>query len=230
MKVFLSTIACFILLGNINAQEKIGLDHRLVPIDKGETAIYYLTSTQNDNGLYSVILYYIDMQILMRGNSIDKLGQELDGESVWFYKNGSIQSEGLYKNGQKQGTWKRYNEDGSVKSDRHYSEVSMDNIVFNSALYMPKPQVESQNFNAYINSMIKKDRLFDLYALSPIAIQVVITNEGVVSDKKYDDRLSMDDMKVLDDYISAIPSWKPGSNGTQEINVRVNYSVKLSTD
>lgn len=227
---FLTTIVFIFILGILSAQEKVGLNHRLAPIEKGETAIYYLSSASNENGLYSVILYYDDMQILMRGTSIDNLGQKLDGESVWFYKSGSIQSQGLYRNGQKQGTWKRFNEDGTVKSDRHYSEVSMDNIVFNSALYMPKPQVESQNFESFINTMIKRDRLFDLYALSPIAIQIVITNEGIVSDKKYDDRLSMDDMKTLDDYISSIPSWKPGSNGTQNINVRVNYSVKLSTD
>lgn len=226
----ISSIVFVFILGDIYSQEKIGLDHRLTPIKNGEIAIYYLSYDRPDNGLYTITLFYNDLQILMRGNSIDSLGQQLEGKSIWFYKNGIVQSEGLYKNGQKQGTWKRFNEDGTVKSDRHYSEVSMDNIVFNSALYMPKPQVQSENFEGYINEMIKQDRLFDLYTLSPIAIQLVITNVGIVVDKKYDDRLSMDDMKVLDNYIAAIPTWKPGSNGTQKINVRVNYSVKLSTD
>jgi hypothetical protein len=223
-------IAFSFLFSSIKAQDKIGLNHRLAPCKKSETPVYYLSYYQSENGYYIVNLFYTDDQPLMVGTSIDSLGQLLDGTSTWYYKNGNIQAEGEYKSGQKQGTWKRYTEDGSPKSDRHYSEVSMDNIVFNSALYMPKPQIESGSFETYIKGYVLEERQFDLIAYSPIVIQLIITNEGIVSDRKYDDRLSMDEMRILDNYINEIPAWKPGSNGTQNINVRVTYSVDLSID
>jgi len=222
-------IIVFIFISSVaNSQAKIGLNHRLAPCKKGETPVYFLSADYAEEGHYIIKLYYADDKPLMVGTALDSLGQLLDGKSTWFYKNGNIQAEGEYKSGQKQGTWKRFNDDGSPKTDRHYSEVSMDNIVFNSALYMPKPQVESQNFEEYIRSNIKEERQFELLAYSPIIIQLLITNEGDVTDRKYDDRLSMEEMEIIDQYISKIPSWKPGSNGTQNINVRVTYSVDLS--
>lgn len=230
MKNLVISIVFIFISGLLVSQSKIGLDHRLTPVTKGEKAIYFLSYTASENGNYLIHLYYSDEHILMKGSSLDSLAQQLDGLSVWYYKNGNVQAEGEYKNGQKQGTWKRYNEDGSPKSDRHYSEVSMNNIVFNSALYMPKPEVSSKNFEAFIKEKIIEQRQFDLIAYSPVAIQLIITNEGTVADRKYDDRLSMDEMKTLDNIINEIPSWKAGSNGTQNINVRVNYSIDLTID
>lgn len=228
MKNTVSTIAFIFIVSLLSAQSTVGLNHRLSPIKKGETPIYYLNYQNTDKGYFIVKLYYSDNQLLMQGNSLDSLAQQLDGLSVWYYKNGNIQAEGEYKNGQKQGTWKRYNEDGSPKPDRHYSEVSMNNIVFNSALYMPRPQVKENSFEAYIKEKVKEYHQFELIEFSPIAIQLIITNEGIVTDRKYDDRLSMDQMKTLDNYLNEIPSWKAGSNGTQKINVRVTYSVDLT--
>ena len=213
-----------------NSQTKIGLNHRLAPCKKGETPVYFLSGDLAEDGHYRINLYYPDDKPLMVGTALDSLGQLLDGKSTWFYKNGNIQAEGEYKSGQKQGTWKRYNDDGTRKTDRHYSEVSMDNIVFNSALYMPKPQVESEKFEEFIKANIMEERQFELLNYSPIVIQLLITNEGNVTDRKYDDRLSMEEMEIIDQYINKIPSWKPGSNGTQNINVRVTYSVDLSTN
>lgn len=214
--------------GNANAQNKIGLDHRLSPIEKDESPIYFLKYQSSDEGDYTIQLFYGDGKVLMKGTSKDSLGSQLVGKSIWYYKNGNVQSEGEYVNGQKQGTWLRYNEDGSRKSDRHYSDVNMDNIIFNSALYMPKPVVDYKTFEDYIKAMVIKNRQFDLLTFTPIAIQLVVTNQGVVAERKYDNRLSMDEMKVLDDYINLIPSWKSGSNGTQKLNVRVNYEVDLT--
>jgi hypothetical protein len=214
----------------IFSQDKIGLDHRLAPVKKGEAAIYFLSYSLNEDGSYEVQFYYPNDQLLMQGNSMDSLGQILEGMTTWYYKNGNIQSEGAYKNGQKQGTWKRYNEDGSAKADRHYSAVSMNNIVFNSALYMPKPLIEQKNFDSYIKDKVMENRLFDLIPYSPIKIQLIISNEGLVVDKKFDDRLSNEEMQKLNAFIDEIPAWKAGSNGTQNINVRVDYLIDLTTD
>jgi hypothetical protein len=223
-------IVFVLLVGNLNAQNKVGLNHQLAAVKKGENPIYYLEYQLSEANKYTIQLFYKEGNLLMRGTSMDSLANKLIGNATWYYKNGNIQSEGEYNNGQKQGTWIRYNEDGSRKPDRHYSEVNMGNIIFNSALYMPKPMVDYENFEAYIKAMILKNRQFELLAFSPLAIQFIVTNKGVIKDRKYDDRLTVDEMGIIDSYIDSIPSWKPGSNGTQNINVRMNYSLDLSND
>ena len=163
----------------------------------------------------------------MTGKSLDSLGQQLNGFSQWYYKNGNLQAAGNYKAAQKQGTWKRYNEDGSKKSDRHYSDVNMTNIVFNSALYMPKPAGIDQNFEDFVKDKVIEEQAMDIVSLSPIAIQMLIANDGTLREIKYDDRLSVQEMSVLNEIIKQIPSWSPGNNGSQNLNVRVNYLLKF---
>lgn len=220
-------IAAIVFTGNLVAQDFVGLDHRLQPSSKSQTPTYLLQYQARDDGNFNVKIFYSDEQILMEGGSIDSLGQHLDGISRWYYKNGNLQSEGEYNNGRKQGTWKRYTEDGSPKADRHYSEVNMNNIVFNSALVMPKPLGDIKSFENFVEDMVMQERYFDIVALSPIKIQFIITREGILSDMKIDDRLSYHEMQLLGLIIKLIPGWSPGSNGTQTINVRVNYSISF---
>lgn len=222
------TLVFFVLI--LNAQNSVGLNHSLHPIKKGESAIYNLEYQAGDSGLYNVKIYYSDDHLLMSGTSLDSLGQQLNGESTWYYKNGQLQANGSYKCSQKIGVWKRYNEDGSKKPDRHYSDVNMKTIVFNSALIMPKPKVENSNFEEYVIQNIMDDHAFDIVAYSPVAIQLLIGLDGSVQETKYDDRLTMDEMETLARIIKKIPSWSPGSNGTQNLNVRVNYLVKFPTE
>jgi hypothetical protein len=220
-------LSCFICVLNANAQQIVGLNHSLHPLKNSEEAIYNLQYQWNDSGYFDVKIFYSDQHLLMTGRSLDSLGQQLNGYSKWYYKNGNLQAEGNYKSAQKQGTWKRYNEDGSKKSDRHYSDVSMNNIVFNSALYMPKPIGVDQNFEDFVKAKVIEEQAMDIVSLSPVAIQMLIANDGSLREIKYDDRLSIQEMTVLDEIIKQIPSWSPGSNGSQNLNVQVNYLLKF---
>ncbi len=229
-KHFITILTSVFFVLALNAQNSVGLNHSLHPIKKGEIPIYNLEYQVGDSGIYIVKIYYSDDHLLMSGFSLDSLGQQLNGESTWYYKNGQLQAQGSYKCSQKLGVWKRYNEDGSRKPDRHYSNVNMNTIVFNSALVMPKPKVDSLNFEEYIIKNVIAERAFDIVSYSPVAIQLLIGNDGSVRETKYDDRLTMDEMETLAQMIKKIPSWSPGSNGTQNLNVRVNYLVKFPTE
>ena len=87
------------------AQKKlVPLDHKLQPIQSENDAVYILESNELDSNAYDVKIYYADMTPLMDGHSKDDSGQVLTGESVWYYKNGQVQSEGEYIDGRKSGT------------------------------------------------------------------------------------------------------------------------------
>lgn len=166
----------------------------------------------------------------MIGNSIDSLGQRLDGICTYYFENGNIQSEGSYSNGRKSGSWKRFTSDGSQKSDRLYSDVSMETVIFNSALIMPKPKVYQHDFEKFVKEILIKEAEIEIIELSPIGIQLVIDRNGKITERLFDDRLSLKNMNTIDEIIKAIPSWEAGSTGSQKINVRVNYSLDFSTD
>ena len=204
-KHFITILSSVFFVLILNAQNSIGLNHSLHPIKNGENAIYHLEYQASDSGVYSVKIYYSDDHLLMTGFSLDSLGQQLNGSSKWYYKNGQLQAQGTYKFSQKLGVWERYNEDGSRKPDRHYSDVNMNTIVFNSALVMPKPKVNDLNFEEYIIQSVMEERAFDIVSYSPIAIQLLIGNDGSVQETKYDDRLTMDEMETLAQIIKKIP-------------------------
>lgn len=211
-------------------QQYYGLDHNLNPIGNNNDPSYFISFENSETGLYSVKIYYASMNLLMTGNSIDSLGQRLDGNCRFYYDNGDIQSEGAYSNGRKSGVWKRYNTDGSRKMDRIYSDVSMETVIFNSALIMPKPLCDANGFEEFVKNAVIKEGIIAIIELSPIAIQLVIDRNGKVTERRFDDRLSLQSMNTLDQIIKQIPSWEAGSTGTQKINVRVNYKIDFSTD
>jgi len=39
---------------------------------------------------------------------------KLNGDASFYYDSGNIKIEGIYKNGQKEGKWKNYTEDGNI--------------------------------------------------------------------------------------------------------------------
>ena len=68
--------------------------------------------------LKKFIISYSSLLILLVGFSVDNFAQEINpnGKNVFYYENGRIASEGLFKNGLPQGIWKSYYEDGTLKS------------------------------------------------------------------------------------------------------------------
>jgi antitoxin component YwqK of YwqJK toxin-antitoxin module len=211
----------------MSGQQYYGLDHNLTFIRDNSKPSYFISFEKLDEIRYDIVFYYSSKRILMKGKSLDSLGQRLDGTCLYYYENGSIQSEGVYKNGRKSGVWKRFNVDGSSKTDRVYSDLSMETIVFNSARFMPKPNVLNNDFEKYVRVQLSNN-IDEFISLSPIAIQLVVDIKGIVTESLFDDRLSLENMRILNGIIKSIPSWEPGSTGTQKINVRVNYSIDFS--
>lgn len=223
-------ILCLLCAGYLSGQHYYGLDHSLHPIDNKSEAIYFLDFEKSDTGNFVIHIYYSSMKLLMNGNSIDSLGQRLDGLCTFYYETGKVQSEGIYIKGRKSGAWKRYNQDGSPKSDRIYSDINMETIIFNSALIMPKPNCSADGFEEFIKTRLIIENALEIIELSPIAIQLVINVNGEVAERMFDERLSLEKMKIIDSIIRQIPSWEAGYTGTQKINVRVNYSIDFSNN
>ena len=163
----------------------------------------------------------------MNGSAMDKEGIRLNGWSQWYHINGLIESEGFYENGAKIGVWKRYKTNGEPKADKMYSNVNMNNIIFNSARVMPKPAEQIPDLNTYISEKLIQERAFDIIELSPIKTQFIIFRNGSIGEIKIDDKLSQNQYQIIKQIIEYMPAWIPGSNGTQTINVRLELNIEL---
>lgn len=163
----------------------------------------------------------------MEGFALDEKGQQLEGQSTWYHPNGRVESKGTYFNGKKQGVWKRYDAQGKPKNDRTYSAVNMDTYIFESALVMPSPPDAYAPLNDYLSTRIIAVYGDKLNHLSPLHIQLVIDLSGHITEILIDDRLSNKDHMWLRQQVEGTSKWTPGNNGSQNLNVRVNYLIDL---
>lgn len=88
-----------------------------------EHAMYQRTSNLLDDGHYHVKISFLDGQTRMLGRYSDK---QLDTEEGWFvfyFATGGRESQGHYHEGQRVGTWNRWDWQGNALSDRFYSDI-----------------------------------------------------------------------------------------------------------
>ena len=224
-------IILFLLVGSfflqLEGQDKIWLDASLNIIDSKKDASYYQIIQKIDSSVYSINYFRLNNILLMKGNALDAEGKRLNGWSEWYHENGLIESKGFYDNGAKIGVWKRYKPNGEPKPYKVYSNITMDNIVFNSARVLPKPPYQIPDLNTYIKDKLIQEQAFDIIALSPINLQFIVYRNGSIAELRIDEKLTQNQHQLLKQVIEDMPSWIPGSNGTQTINVRLDIKIEM---
>ena len=92
------------------------------PVPDVDQHKYYRTAIPDQDGKFSVEVFYLSGNIKMRGTYLDPKLQTEEGFFQYFYQDGSIESQGNYVKGQKTGTWQRFQADGTRKIDHYYPE------------------------------------------------------------------------------------------------------------
>lgn len=88
-------------------------------------AQYYRETLALDNGKYKTEVFFLSGKTKMIGEYLDEDLESEDGFFQFFYWNGYLESEGMFKNGRKVGVWKRFESDGTPKNDRIYPKETM---------------------------------------------------------------------------------------------------------
>lgn len=110
------------LTASAQFSSKQPLNQLLEPVLAMDQSKYYRTAVPNENGKFSVEVFYLSGNIKMRGTYLDRSLHTEDGFFQFFYQDGSIESQGNYVKGQKTGTWQRFQADGTPKKDHYYPE------------------------------------------------------------------------------------------------------------
>ncbi|MFK7757156.1 MAG: toxin-antitoxin system YwqK family antitoxin [Flavobacteriales bacterium] len=101
------------------ALDKTFLDAEFNPIADTTEAKYYRTVAHADPLFYTEV-HFITNEMQMKGHYSDSSLTTLQGECSYYFKNGQLESQGLYEDGKRVGYWKRYTSDGIRKIDRYY--------------------------------------------------------------------------------------------------------------
>lgn len=95
------------------------VDELLQPVERGEAA-FRRKAVLNEDGYYHVHILFLDGKPRMTGRYCDEALQNEDGWFVYFFYAGHKESEGAYVEGDKAGTWQRWDWTGKALPDRHY--------------------------------------------------------------------------------------------------------------
>jgi hypothetical protein len=126
MKTKLFTlIALLVLTTSAFAQTTTQLLDAQLNITKNKTTVKYTrTITKIGESLYQAQINFQTGELMMTGTYLDEALTIPQGEFVYFFANGTKESQGLYEAGQRVGAWQRWNFDGAQKPDRYYQEAT----------------------------------------------------------------------------------------------------------
>ena len=126
MKTKLFTlIALLVLTTSAFAQTTTQLLDAQLNVTKNKAiAKFTRTITKVNESLFEVKINFQTGELMMSGTYLDQALTIAQGEFVYFFANGTKESQGLYDAGQRVGAWQRWNFDGAQKPDRYYQEAT----------------------------------------------------------------------------------------------------------
>jgi len=83
---------------------------------------YYYRDMYKSDTLWTIIDYFPDGQIQMKGASLTLNTNDKHGLFTFYFENGNKQGEGRYSHGKRVGDWKWWHESGSVQSLGNYGK------------------------------------------------------------------------------------------------------------
>jgi hypothetical protein len=118
-------IALIVLTTGAFAQTKTQLLDAQLNVTKNKAAAKYTrTVTSVNESLFEVKINFQTGELMMTGTYLDEALTVAVGEFVYFFANGTKESQGLYANGTRVGSWQRWNFDGAQQPDRYYQDTT----------------------------------------------------------------------------------------------------------
>jgi len=127
MKFFTNCLSAFVIVlcssfGG-QAQSRVEyLDPQFNLVSDSLSSKFVRTIKTVNDSVFEVQVIFRTGEFMMFGTYSDKNLTVENGEFKYFYANGTLESEGKFRNGLKVGTWKRWNYDGRPKPDRFYPD------------------------------------------------------------------------------------------------------------
>ena len=225
---FIIIITCS-FQSNLSAQvKKEYLDMQLNLTQDSLRAGYFREIKTVSDTLYDVTIKFMTGDVFMQGHYMDDILEVETGEFVYYYPNGSKESEGRFKSGRKVGTWKRWSFDGTAKSDRFYPENET-----KTTNRVSKPAEFPGGSNG-MRDFISKNLVYPKEAQEKdikgtVYVSFTVDAEGDVANP----RIATSVHKLLDDealrVVSMLPAWTPASKSGSPVDSSYILPITFGT-
>ncbi|MEO8733104.1 MAG: hypothetical protein ABI373_02110, partial [Flavobacteriales bacterium] len=116
--------------------QRVFLDEALHPVEQTE-AVFYAEIVGPDSGRIQARIMAMDGLLKAIGDFKEADMMTPDGYFTYYYPSGSVESEGNYVKGRKDGLWLRYDSAGQALAEKIYDSSVLDDLVFTQAQQMP---------------------------------------------------------------------------------------------
>ena len=159
---------------------------------------------------HNVKINYRTGELMMTGVFKDANLRIENGDFVYYYANGVVESQGRFKNGNKVGTWKRWSYDGSPKPDRQYLDENFKKS--NRTTSSPKFPGGMDSLMVMVNDSLRypeeaRERLIE----GTVYVTFLIDQAGDVRQPEVTEGVHY----LLDEealrFVSTLPTWTPAT-------------------
>ena len=134
--------------------DKTFLDADFNPTEDMNDAKYYRTVTPETFSYFTKVFHLNDI-IRMEEQYSDSDLIILHGTCSYYYQNGQLESSGMFQNGKKIGSWRRYLPDGNAKPDHYYASPEELKLLQRSKDSLAKFDVSKQSWASFLNKTLK---------------------------------------------------------------------------
>ena len=100
----------------------------VTPATRRSTVVYNRVVTREKDNTFRADITDLNGMPRMTGTYKDAALKVPDGEFIYYYANGRVESTGTYVNGMKRGTWRCWQSDGAPRADRIYLGQDWDHL------------------------------------------------------------------------------------------------------
>jgi TonB family protein len=212
-------------------------------IKSEKNAVYYRKLYQLSEDTWQAKDYFIGGNLQMTGQFKTQAAKEEKGVFIYYYKNGQIESTGLYVNGHKDGEWKAYYSDGKIKSEAIWDnqsciiekkwdedgQMTVKENPYNFAEVNPEFPGGDAAMSKFIQENFKyPEKAREKGEEGTVYVEFVVKKDGSIAEVK----TVLSASRLLDAeaerVIKAMPKWKPGEQNGEAVSVRYTVPFKCS--
>lgn len=210
-------LSAFIACSGLAQAQTQFLDIYFNTVSTVDKAKYIREVVVENDTTYKVSIKYVTGETMMTGTYMDPKLELQNGSFKYFYANGNPESAGVFKEGIKVGTWKRWSFDGSKKPDRYYPDEN-----FKAKTRSTKP-AKFPGGMAALQKLIADSLKYPAEAKErglegTVYVAFTIDAKGEVSHPEVSEGTHYLLNEEAIRFVSAMPAWTPASKNGMAID------------
>jgi len=198
--------------------QRVYLDDALHPVEQGK-ATFYAEVVGTDSGRVQAKVMDLKGVLKAIGDFKEADLQTPDGYFTYYYPNGTVESQGNYVLGGKDGLWLRYNSSGQPLAEKVYDNSRLDDLVFTQAQQMPSCPGGQRALVKQVQDQVGKLK-------GHATALFIVEKDGTLSDIKV---IGAADQERSDQVVALLgksPAWTSGLQYGQPVRVQMRVPLK----